>query len=201
MKNYTIAIISSVVLLLGVAVAYALLTATLNVTVNTVTQTAPTWGVAFAATSYTPTKLGSTDDTGRVCGTASVSGQNLTVAATSLSKPGDGCRYALTVKNTGTIGAILNSIAITAPSGNGASSNCTAPTNGTTPTLTCGNIVYKFTTDQAGSTPIGVGSSGLTIAGGAQTTIYLSILYTPDTLQTTALTQTGAKFTFNYQQK
>ena len=150
MKNYTIAIISSVVLLLGVAIAYALLSTTLNVTVNTVTQSVQTWNIAFGATSYTPTKIGSSD-TGRTCGTASVSGTVLTVAATTLSKPGDGCRYALTVKNSGTIGAILNSITQTNPSGNGAGT-CTASNNNAT--LTCGNITYKFTTDTAGNTSL-----------------------------------------------
>ena len=199
MRNYTIAIVSSVVLLLGVTVAYALLSTTLNVTVNTVTQSAQTWNVAFGASSYSPTKLGSSD-TGRTCGNATVSGTVLTVAATTLSKPGDGCRYALTVKNSGTIGAILNSVSITAPSGTGASTNCTVPSPATM-SFTCGNILYKFTTDTAGNTLVATGSSGQTIAAGATATFYLHILYTPDTLQSTALTQTNAKFLLNYQQK
>lgn len=201
MKNYTIAIISSIILLLGVAVAYALLSTTLNVTVNTVTQSVQTWNIAFGATSYTATKLGGSDDTGRVCGAASVSGNNLTVAATTLSKPGDGCRYALTVKNTGTIAAILNTLTITAPTGNGAQSNCTAPTNGTTSSFTCGNITYKFTTDTTGNTALPVGTSGQSVAAGATATMYLIITYNPNTVQSSALTQTGAKFSFNYQQK
>ena len=196
MKNYTIAIISSVVLLLGVAIAYALLSTTLNVTVNAVTQSVQTWNIAFGATSYTPTKIGSSD-TGRTCGNASVSGTVLTVAATTLSKPGDGCRYALTVKNSGTIGAILNSITQTNPSGNGAGT-CTASNNNAT--LTCGNITYKFTTDTAGNTALGVGSSGQTIAAGATATFYLHILYNASGVQTTSLTQTNAKFLLNYQQ-
>ena len=197
MKNYTIAIISSVVLLLGVAVAYALLSTTLNVTINTVTQSVQTWNIAFGSSSYTPTKLG-TSDTGRTCGNATVSGTVLTVAATTLSKPGDGCRYSLTVKNSGTIAAVLNSISVTNPSGNGVGT-CTTSTSKAT--LTCGNIVYKFTTDTTGNTEVAVGSSGQSIAAGATATFYLTILYNSDGLQSEALTQTNAKFLLNYQQK
>ena len=107
------------VLLVGVTVAYAALSATLNVTVNKVTQNAGSFSVVFNNTgsSVAATTVGGTSATGRSCGTATITASSVTISDTQLSKPDDSCQYTLVLKNTGTITAKLVSITPTNPSG------------------------------------------------------------------------------------
>ena len=177
------------ILVVGVGIAYAALSTTLSITFGTVTQSALSWNVAFTGTSAPVTAAG-TSDTGRSCGAATVTATSVTVADTSLSKPGDKCTYTLTVKNSGTVAAKLNAITPTAPSG----ISCGTAAGGN---LVCGNITYKLTTDAAGSTLLTTGGA---LNPNNTQTIYLVAMYNANTLQSTAITHTGAKFTLSYVQ-
>jgi len=79
-----------VVLILGIIVAYAALSTTLNLKFTGVTQNALTWDVGFTGTSASGTAAG-TSATGRTCGAATITATSVSVAATTLSKPGDKC--------------------------------------------------------------------------------------------------------------
>ena len=188
-QNLKFVLLVAAVLVLGMGIAFAALSTTLTITFNNVTQNALTWNVAFQGSSATATADG-TSATGRSCGTATITASSVTVADTTLSKPGDKCTYTLTVKNSGTVDANLATITPTAPT----STACSIATSGN---LVCGNITYKLTSDSSGSTLL---PTGTTLAAGASQTIYLIAMYNADTLQSTAVTQSGAKFSLNYTQ-
>ena len=189
-NNLKFLLLVAAVLVVGIGIAYAALNTTLNITFNKVTQNAITWNVAFEGSTATGTPSG-TSATGRVCGDASITASSVTIADSSVSKPGDKCTYELSIRNSGTVDAILNSITPTAPT----STSCSVATSGN---LVCGNITYKLTTDAAGTTLF---TSGGTLAAGTADTIYLVVAYNPtDEVQGTAIVQEGAKFTLAYTQ-
>lgn len=178
------------ILLVGVGIAYAVLSATLTITFGTVTQNALSWDVHFQGTEATATAAG-TSDTGRSCGIATITPTAVTIANTTLSKPGDKCTYELTVENGGTVSAILSAITPTAPG----SVTCGTASGGN---LVCGNITYKLTSDAAGSTLL---TTGGTLASGTTQKVYLVAMYNNETqVQATSITQSGAKFTLTYNQ-
>jgi hypothetical protein len=181
----------AVILIVGVGIAYAALSTTLDITFNTVTQNALTWNVAFQTGEVSPT-VGGTSSTGRSCGNAIVTADSVTVAATSVSKPGDKCTYELIIENTGTVNARLNAITPTAPS---LPTVCQTAAGGV---LECNNISYKLTTDAAGTV---IYTAGGTIQANHTQTIYLVVSYIPtNTVQSTTDTQTNGKFTLSYMQ-
>ena len=106
-KNILLGVL--IVGLVSMTVAYAALSATLNITINKVTQNAVTWNVAFATGTVTPT-VGGTGDVGRSCGNATVTATTVTVSNTTLSKPDDSCTYQLTIKNNG---KVINKVKLT----------------------------------------------------------------------------------------
>ena len=182
-------LIVALVLLAGVSIAYAALSTTLNITFGKVTQNALTWNVGFTGTEATG-ETGGTSGTGRSCGKATITASAITLADTTLSKPGDKCTYTFTIKNSGTVGAKLNTITPTAPT----SITCGIATGGT---LECGNITYKLTTDKAGSTVL---TTGGTLAADKTLTVYLVVSYTGSSLNASAVTHNGAKFALAYTQ-
>ncbi len=188
-QNLKFLFLVATIMVVGVGIAYAALSTTLNITFGSVTQSALEWNVGFQGNSATATAAG-TSSTGRSCGAATITPSTVTVADTTLSKPGDKCTYTLTVANSGTVGAVLASITPTAPSG----ITCGTATTGN---LVCGNITYKLTSDSTGNTVLPTGTN---LAAGATQTIYLVISYNAETLQGTAVTHTGAKFTLVYNQ-
>ena len=186
-------LIVAAVLISGVGIAYAIFQTTLTITFNKVTQNAITWDIGFdtsGGTSVTATAAG-TSATGRSCGTATLTANSVSVAATTVSKPGDKCTYTLTIKNNGTVPGTLTAITPTNPSGSGVS--CTQ----SGASITCGKVKYSLTTDAAGSTLLTTGGSAL--AANASRTIYLVIAFNGNEAQTTAVTQTNAKFTLKYE--
>ncbi len=191
-KGLSIGVTVIVVMVLGVTIAYAasLLTNTLDVTINKVTQNALSWNVAFQTGSVNATPGGSSDSTGRSCGVATVTADTATVAASTLSKPGDSCTYALSVRNTGDINAILSTITPISP----ASTQC--DTNGAT--MVCGNITYKLAINATGSPLLNINST-LPKTNRVQP-IYLIIEYTGATTSTTAVQQASGGFTLVYTQ-
>ena len=193
MKNRTtlLTIIATlVVVIVGITIAYAALSTTLNITTNKITQSALTWNVGFTGSSATGTAGGTASTAGRSCGTATISSSTVTVADTTLSKPDDSCTYTLTVKNNGTIPAKLTTITPTAPSG----VTCN-PISG--PSMVCGNITYKLTSDAAGTTALPTNTS---LAANATQTIYLVAKYTGTTVNSSAVVQSGASFSLVYAQ-
>lgn len=174
---------------LGIVVAYATLSTTLNISFSSISQNALTWNVGFQGSSATGTAAG-TSSTGRSCGNATITSNSVSVAATTLSKPGDKCTYTLTIKNSGGIAALLSSITPTAP---------TSTTCGTLSgaTMVCGNITYKLTSDSGGSNAI---ATNTTLAIGGTSTVYLVASYTGENLNSSNVTQSGAKFVLNYAQ-
>lgn len=197
MHNLKFLLLLSAILVVGVVVAYAALSTTLTITFGNVTQNALTWNVAFTTGTVTGTPSG-TSGTGRTCGDATVTANSVSVAATTLSKPDDKCTYALVIKNTGGIAATLSSLKPTAPSG----TTCATTQNASSSVgakLVCGNLTYEITTDAAGATPLKTGGT-LAASTGTQNA-YLVVKYTGTSLNSSATTQTGAKFTFVYGQK
>lgn len=198
------------VLVVSVGIAYAALSATLTITFGNVVQNKLTWNVAFDTTSttVTPTLVGSSA-TGRSCGNATVAADSVTVANTTLSKPGDACIYKLTIKNSGDIDASLASVVPTAPT----STTCT-PTSASASAsakLVCGNITYQLVkTASPNNTTYAITTTNLTTgtalakatSSTSPTTMdtYLVVQYTGSSLASTATTQTGAKFTLTFNQ-
>ena len=189
-KTYNVMLAAAIMSIFAIGIAYAALSTTLTITTNKVTQNALTWNVALVTGTLTPSAAG-TSATGRTCGNATATASAITVADTTLSKPGDKCTYTFQVKNSGGIAASLGSITPTAPS----STTCGTLTGGT---MVCGNITYKVTTDSAGGTT--VTSSNTSVAAGATKTLYLVVSYTGTTVNSSAVTQSGGKFTMVFNQ-
>lgn len=179
------------VMILGLSIAFAALSATLNINFGNVNQTAQTWNVQFndSTASVTATE-GGTSATGRSCGTASVSATQVTVANTELSKPGDKCTWALTVENKGSIDATLTSVTPTAPT----SVSCT-PSGAS---MVCGNITYKLATNSDGSTLLATNSTLAKTNGTLP--VYLILKYTGTEVNNSTVVQSNGGFTLVYNQ-
>ena len=188
-ENLKLLALFAVIVLLGVGIAYAALSTTLTITFGKVTQNALTWKVGFTGTSATGSRTG-TSATGASCGTATITESAVTVADTTLSKPDDKCTWTLTVKNSGTVGAKLTTITPSAPS----STTCGTLSGGN---MVCGNITYMLTSDANGTTVL---HANTTLAAGASQTVYLVAKYNAAGVQSSAITQSGAKFTLVYAQ-
>jgi len=191
-KNNNKYLLIALLLVLLIGVAYAALSSTLTATVTKVTQPVGSWDVGFVPGTVNGTKGGTS--TGDItCGAATVTKDSVSVANTVLTKPDDSCTYALNIKNLGSIDARLATISVTDPS----SVSCTGKTTNS-PTMTCGNITYKITTDSSGSTLL---TNNTTLAKQTGSlNVYLVIKYTGTTVNTSAIEQSNAKFTLVYNQ-
>lgn len=172
-----------------ISIAFAALSQTLNITSGKVTQNALTWNVGFVAGTYTGTPSG-TSSTGRSCGNITATRNALTVANTTLSKPGDSCEYEIPISNTGSLDAYLQSITYTAPT----STSCTInnPGDNSLPygDMTCGNIHYYIYVDI--SDPID------SILHSSSKTFYLYAAYEGNSLNGSSVSQKNGKMTFSY---
>ncbi len=188
-KELKYLLLVAAIFVVGTGIAFAALSATLTITFGKITQNPLTWDIAFQGSSASPTVAG-TSDTGRSCGTATITATSVTVGDTTLSKPGDKCTYQLTVANGGTVNAKLSTITPTAPS----STSCNPISGGN---MVCGNITYKLTSDSGGNTILPTDTS---LNSGATQTMYLVISYNSESLPGSVITQTGAKFSLVYDQ-
>lgn len=188
-NNMNIIILTLVISLGCLTLAYAVLSTSLNINFGNVTQNALTWDVGFEEGTITGISAG-TSETGRSCGTAAVTATTVTLGTTSLSKPGDKCTYPLKIKNNGGIAATLTSIA----SKNPASISCTEGES----SMVCGNITYKLTSDNDGTTALPINT---TIDIDGETTAYLVVSYTGNSLNSSSATQTNGGFVVTYSQK
>ncbi len=197
-KNYVMILAIALAAVAGVAVAYAAMSTVLTITTNKVTQTAVGGTIGFdTAGSPVSATPGGTSATGRSCGTATVTTNAVTVADTTLSKPDDSCTYALSIKNTYGFAWKLSTLVPTAPS----STECATVQSATTSVgakLVCGNITYMITTNAAGTTPL-LQNASLAATTGTQP-VYLIVKFTGSAPSGSAVTQSGAKFTFTYAQ-
>ncbi len=176
----------------AVAIAYAALSSALTITTNKITQKGSSWNVAFDTATTTVTGTGTgTSTTGRTCGNATVSANSITIADTTLGKPDDQCTWDFTIKNTGSMVAVLQSV-----TGNQGSATCTVTPASTTTTakMVCGKITYTITDTSGGNI-----LTGSTIAASTGTqSVRLTAKYTTNTATPTAVNQTGMSFTFTY---
>ena len=189
-KKLIVILMAAVASLFAVSVAFAAMSTTLNITFGKVTQNALTWNVAFTTGTVTATTAG-TSGTGRSCGNATVAATAVTIADTTLSKPGDKCTWKLNVKNTGGIAAKVGTITPTKPT----STTCGTATAGK---MVCGNITYLLTTDAAGSTQLT--TSNFTVNANSNKDMYLVANYTGTGLNSSAVTQSAAKFSIKFDQ-
>ena len=188
---FVVAVLSTA--LLGVTMAYALLSQQLNITMEQVTQNAMTWNVGFDTSSaVTPVKTGSS---GSACGVANVTTTDVSITgSTVLLAPGDKCTYHLKIKNTGSIDAALASITPTAPTSTDTNMSCTA--NGAS--IVCDNISYLLTTDANGTSPLTTGSILAHTSGTLD--VYLVASFTGESETSTDQVQTSARFQIVYNQ-
>lgn len=177
------------IMIIGLSIAFAALSSTLNITFGNVTQSAESWNIAFKTGTGVAGTAKGTSTTGRTCGTANITATTATIADTTLSKPGDSCTWPLTVENKGTIDATLATITPTAPT------SVTCTNSGAS--MVCGNITYKITTDENASTLLKTGGK---LAKSGKQQIYLTATYTGSTLSATKVVQSGAKFSLVYNQ-
>jgi len=190
-QKQMLTIVGAIVLLIvGISIAYAALSSTLNITTGSVTQGSMSWSVGFQPGTVEAT-VGGTSDTGRSCGDATVTANTVTVANSTLSKPDDSCTYQLAIKNTGTLDAVLTTITPVHP----ASTTCTD----SGASMVCGNLTYKLSTDAAGTTLLPLNGT-LAKTTGSQT-VYLIVKYTGTEINSTAVEQSAGGFTLVYTQK
>ena len=172
--------------LLGISIAYAALTAALDITMGKVTQNALSWNVGFETGTVNATKVGS-----GTCGAATVTADTVSVANTTLTTLHDKCTYPLTIKNTGSVGATLATIAPKTPTG----VSCT----NSGASMVCGNITYKLATDAAGSTLL-TNNRDLAATTGTLN-VYFVAEYTGTNTGSSATEYNNAGFTLTYNQK
>ena len=175
-------------MLFGLAVAYAALSATVNVTFGKVIQNSLTWNVGFEPGTITATPSGSANV---VCGEATTTANTVTIANTTLTTLHDKCLYKLKIENTGSIDALLQSISPRVPT----SMSCNTTT---TSQMVCDNITYKLTSDAEGLALLDV--NNVLSANTGTLDVYLSVEYTGTATGTTNQQSTGG-FAFNYVQK
>lgn len=176
------------VAVIALTIAYAALSSTLRINFGNVTQSEQTWSVAFVGSEVDGVPTG-TSNVGLTCGKASISSDQVTVANTTISKPGDKCVYSLSIQNNGSINANLATITNVKPSG------ITCTESGAS--MVCGNITYKLATDATGSTLL---TTNTALNASASLGVYLVVEYTGADVSSSSEVQNGAGFTLLYNQ-
>lgn len=136
-NNLMITLSILVVLITGITIVYAALSASLQVTTSNVTQNVASWNVGFQEETITARAFnyGGSSATSVSCGNATATANSISVGDVKVTKPGDICQWHVTIKNTGSIAAKLTSIETKAPSGVTCNPSNEAKTN-------CGDIRY-----------------------------------------------------------
>ncbi len=182
------------VVVVCLSIAFAALSSQLQINFGAVSQGEQNWNVAFETNnSIQPTMFG-TSDVGRSCGTATATLTTVSISDTHLSKPSDGCRWPLKIKNTGTITAKLSSISFTQPTG---INDCIISEHESS--MLCGNITYKLTKDIDGN--ILLSDVTDTIAGGTDQQVYMFALFTGNSLSGTQVQHSNVSLELNYSQQ
>ena len=178
---------------LALSIAFSSLSTLLNINYGDVNQSAQTWDVGFD-TSGSPLAASSTGTSaaGRICGAATITKDSVSIADTQLSKPGDTCTWSLTIQNLGTIDAELNSVTPII-----GENSCTISGS----SIVCGNITYKLTTDQAGTTLLSSQINSTLAKTSGTKDVYLIATYSSNSIGGSSNTQSGIGFTILYNQK
>lgn len=141
-KKFVLAILIVVVIMLfSVTIAYSVLSKSLSVSVQNVTQQAMTWDIGFQP----GTVSGEASSTNSLiqCGDATVTKNMISGISTVLAGVGDKCSYPIQIVNNGTIAGIISNITFTEP----LDTNCNI--NGST--MVCGDITYQMHYDNSNS--------------------------------------------------
>lgn len=178
----------------GLSIAFAALSSQLNINFGAVSQGDQTWNVAFETNNSIQPVVFGTSDVGRNCGNASASLTQVSISNTNLSKPDDGCRWPLKIKNTGTITAKLSSIIFTQPTG---INDCVISEHESS--MVCGNITYKLTKDVDGT--ILLSDATDIIEGGTDLPVYMFALYTGADVSGTQIQHSDVSLELNFSQQ
>lgn len=127
-------------ILLGISIAYAVLSTTFKLTVARIPESNQIWDVGFEPGVAIPTKFGTS---GVVCGNAAITKDSVLIDDSRLTTLHDKCTYKLKIKNLGSIGASISTISPKTPT----DQSCT----GTGAEMVCGNIKYSLAMDEAGT--------------------------------------------------
>lgn len=189
-KSMYVSVVALLIAVVGISIAYAALSTSLNVKFGQVTQSAFNWDIKLNKGTVPGVATGTSTTS---CGTATVTDNSVTVDAITLDKPGDKCNYPLTVQNKGDIDANLTSIAASSPNG----VSCDNTVEGK---LVCGNIVYSVTNDAAGNNLLRKGEQKVLKTNGTSD-FYLVVSYTVSKeVLNEEVTHSGAGFTLIYGQ-
>lgn len=178
----------------GLSIAFAALSAYLEINFGAISQGDQTWNVAFETSNSITADVFGTSSTGRSCGTASATSTLVSISDTTLSKPEDGCRWQLKIKNTGTITAKLHSINFTQPTG---ISDCVISEHESS--MVCGNITYKLTKDLDGL--ILLSDTTDIIEGGTDLPVYMFALYNSNNVVNTEIEHSNVSLQLNFSQQ
>jgi hypothetical protein len=192
---------------------YAAMQQQLTVQTASVQQTKLDWSIGFSGTN-TVTPL-STAASSISCGTPTISTTSATLGASHLSAPGDGCRYALQVANTGDIAGKISAVS-TVVSSNSSGYTCTQVSSGQV--LSCtksgdSSEILVFPSANASITATTLGSSTAStiastyvaplinsnLAGGDTTYVYLYV-FLRETPANTSFSGLRFTTTVNYTQ-
>lgn len=185
MKNKNILSISLgvvAVLILGIVIAYAALSTTLNAKFNGVTAGDIRWDVGFNTSEAT---LAGTPSSGAMCGDAHITSTAVTIDQVNLPSLNASCSYALKINNNGNLDAKVSNITPIRPDG----ATCTISELYGRKIMKCDNIEYSL--DHL--------SENQVLTAGNNTYITLQVSYSNSSL-TTPFTQEGGGFTFNFAQ-
>jgi len=197
------------VFVIGIVVAYAALSSTLNARFNSVTSQGLNWAIGFNNARYGYyngwsdyygnnysgywTSAYSYGGSTRSCGDILLDGNGVYLNDIEVSTPGDYCRYKLEIENSGNIDAVLSSISAIKPILSSGTGSCT--TSGAK--MSCGNVDYKLTTDSTGNSLL---SQGTRLNAGIKKEVYLTVEYTGSSTNSSKTVWTGGGFNFNYSQ-
>lgn len=186
-KFMYISILTLVIIVACLSIAYAVLRTTISIKFGKVTQESLTWDIGFQDGDVVGEAFG-TSTTGRSCGNATVTKDSVTISNTTLSKPDDRCVYALVVENYGGIVARLGSITPVTPSNVACDFSIESR-------MACGNLTYKLAMDVDGKTTL---DTSQIIGINQKRTVYLVVSYTGMDVSSVPINQSRAGFILNF---
>ncbi len=194
-NNLVLTLSILIVIVVGITIVYAALSASLKVSTSNITQNVVSWNVGFEVGTGTvkgETYNPNSSTAGISCENATVTSNSISIGATTLTKPGDACYWRVTIENNGTIDAKLTSIQTTAPSG----VECTGMNTGS---IFCGNVRYYIQVPFESNAMLQVNT--IISAGTSKTVDFVAQIPTAnDSLASKAITHTGMGFTLVWSQ-
>ena len=176
-----IAVVALLVAVVGLSVAYAALSTTLQIT-GQATINSASWNVQFAAGTGTPVG-------GATATTPTVTSTSISNLSVTLTKPGDSYSYTFNIQNTGSINAKLGTVNI-------GTISCTSE-NQEEATATCEDLEYSVTYKDG--TPFTVGDA-LDSQAVKEAVLTISYKDSADTVPASPVTVNGLTATLIYDQ-